>query len=796
MAAARGAFVSLLLFGALCCSYADEADDVAASLAADECNSQGTASEEVPSSCSLALLQRRGSQLHLGAEESRKTKRVMKGVSYGPSPLANAGHFSHNDFFCDNAKPMWGDAGRGDLNIIKKLGANTVRLYGNDPEAHHDDFLDHAHFLGLGVIPGMGDAAFDVDACKGSGKYECTDGVKDAYLKNLQRGFLQNGSYHPSIEYFIVVNEPELKLPALSQPRDFAKAIATGIDGVLEAEKEAAVTGPKPNLTVTFSFANCAACTKFGNLPGLGQMWMMRDALQHPEKYGLSPKNDLNEFFNTRFTFSFNSGNPSEEIKSLFLDLYEKEFPTTPIFVAEYHNPGNKHTQKDLENILSIAEESPLLLGISFFEFQNRYDIAGHLIWGMFDPQVFKSGLFLHFAGERIVEIPCLTPVYDKNVGKTIPQQITSAYGGPGIDLQHLCEARPDQVLVSEHGFGQVQGLKNTTAMKIFIKRVVEHMGGHVPYAVPDAFAEVVNNAGTHYSQLEALLAEHPEWARWDLEASCVVDQEALKSEVGNKIGYVCGLGHVDCSKLPPSCKESVWDTANWVFGTHFREKAYLKDGPLTPLEDCFFDGAASFTRSSAWTLAHKNKECVVPLGKPDANKVFVSEYGYSLVWLTKDLTKMDTFIRRTVAHMGGLASEAIPQAFLEDARAQNASFEGLVDKLTSKPDWAEWAEQAACVPDPNARPSDVGAQIGAVCGKGIFNCAEIPAECKGSVWDTASFVFSSHYAQLLKVGLEASPLRDCNFNRVARFTSSALYHGYKYSSACIVPTSAKAGSK
>ena len=75
-------------------------------------------------------------------------------------------------------------------------------------------------------------------------------------MKNLQNGFLlDNRTYHPAIKYFIVaylrkaerevfgfcifklhktlnskpqaqvVNEPELKLPSLAEPKKFAKAV-------------------------------------------------------------------------------------------------------------------------------------------------------------------------------------------------------------------------------------------------------------------------------------------------------------------------------------------------------------------------------------------------------------------------------------------------------------------------------------------------------------------------------------------------------------------------------------------
>lgn len=63
------------------------------------------------------------------------------------------GEAHHQDYFCDAAEPIWG--GRGDLEIIASLGANVVRLYGNDPTLEHQKFLDHAQSLNLEVIPGM-----------------------------------------------------------------------------------------------------------------------------------------------------------------------------------------------------------------------------------------------------------------------------------------------------------------------------------------------------------------------------------------------------------------------------------------------------------------------------------------------------------------------------------------------------------------------------------------------------------------------------------------------------------------
>ena len=48
-------------------------------------------------------------------------------------------------------------------------------------------------------------------------------------------------------------------------------------------------------------------------------------------------------------------------------------------------------------------------------------------------------------------------------------------------------------------------GLNNITAMQQFVKRVVEKLGGFVPYVVPKEFAELFLHPQTSYSDLEAM---------------------------------------------------------------------------------------------------------------------------------------------------------------------------------------------------------------------------------------------------------------------------------------------------
>jgi len=736
---------------------------------------------------SLHLLQSKG-RFTLSRDASLEPKaKLMKGVSYGPSLHTAPSETHHHDYFCDAAEPVWG--GRGDLKIIQSLGANTVRLYGNDPKLAHGKFLDSAKSLGLDVIPGMGDKAFH--GCKDSGTFSCFQGVKEAYLQNLQKGFLvgkEMNEYHPSIKYFIVVNEPELKLPGLSEPKKFAKAIVSAIDGVLEAEEEMKVIGPKPNLTVTFSFAFCDRCEHFVDRPGLGQIWTLKDALLNPQKYGVESKRNFTEFFQTRLTLSFNSGNPSDEIQSLFLKYYEESFPNTPIFVAEYHNPGNPHLGRDLVHMLKIAEKSSLLMGISFFEFQNRYDQAGHLIWGMFDPQKSSHQRQVKFE-EISMDVPCLSPVFDHR--STIPEKLAHAYGGPGLaGLSEICMPEPEKVLVSKHGFKQMVGLGNITAMQHFIKRVVAKLGGFVPYVVPAEIAKMFMNPFSTYRDLEAMLVSHPQWARWDVFASCVADPEATDSQVSNKLSYICGLGYVDCGKVPSDCKGKLQDTASWVFGTHFREVVYSQDSTPKPLQNCYLDGAAQFVRSSIWKKSAVKHDCIVPLGWTDPNKVHISQHGFHLVWSNQDPVAMMVFIARALEHTGGKLKSRVPDSFIQEMLALEANFQGLQETLERRPSWATWDEAAACVPDKDAKARDIGAAIGLVCSKGVFDCGQIPDTCS-NVWDKAAYTFGSYFKMLKNQHKKnTNPLYDCAFDGRAVFAGPHLYNQWNYTPECIVTLS------
>merc|ERR550532_3819514 len=112
----------------------------------------------------------------------------------------------------EEALPMWDRSGRGDLRIIRSLGANTVRLYGNNPGNSHANFLDAAHREGLGVMPGMSDHPYYQQvpgSCISTG-FDCFSQIKPLYAMNLQKGFLTiNRTYHPALRVMNILNEAD-----------------------------------------------------------------------------------------------------------------------------------------------------------------------------------------------------------------------------------------------------------------------------------------------------------------------------------------------------------------------------------------------------------------------------------------------------------------------------------------------------------------------------------------------------------------------------------------------------------
>jgi len=340
---------------------------------------------------------------------------VLKAISYAPVPLKGMHQLPNDDFMSRNTSKLWGFGGRGDLHLIKSLGANGVRLYGLDPALDHRAFLDEAWGLGLDVIAGLSDYPYtQMGGSCVSTNFNCYTQVREQYGAVLKTGFLLSGGkvYHPALRAVILMNEPDLKFFPLDVPAHFCRALVSAFDAVLDAEKEAGVTGPAPNFTATFSFGVCRACKVIPVRPGLGQMEALRRAMRNPSLVGYTPKNNLWKAYRRRFVNSVNTANPARSFHDLFMKDYDMSFQGFPLFIGEFHAPGQKNQTSDLEEIVHMAADpNSLLSGISFFEFQVRYDKGGkEMSFGMFGLGDEEVDRFSSFGGAPYTAW-CLDPV-------------------------------------------------------------------------------------------------------------------------------------------------------------------------------------------------------------------------------------------------------------------------------------------------------------------------------------------------------------------------------------------------
>ncbi|CAK0827561.1 unnamed protein product [Prorocentrum cordatum] len=246
---------------------------------------------------------------------------LLQAICYTPVPvkeplLAPGASLDWADFATANTSALWSQQVRGDLAIMRALGANVVRVRGADGAANHRPFLDEATAQGLGVITEFGE--FPYVQLKYSclrTNMDCFAQAKSLHAAHLNSGLLSpgGGSYHSAVHTVVLMVDPDTRVQAVLSEGPggadelkglFIKAIVSALDGLLEAEASLKVGGALPNVTVSFSFATCEVCKHLGDKPALGQMAELREAVQRPEDYGYAPRNDLWAAYQSRFVNS------------------------------------------------------------------------------------------------------------------------------------------------------------------------------------------------------------------------------------------------------------------------------------------------------------------------------------------------------------------------------------------------------------------------------------------------------------------------------------------------------------
>lgn len=404
----------------------------------------------------------------------------IRAVSYGPMFLQDpscidtftsycATGFVGDDFAADWANTMWagGTGGRGDLANLKGMGANTVRLYGNDPRYNKRQFLDVAFENELQVIDGLSSYPYNQGGAMCATSVmgaDCHDTISFAYGQNLDRGFLVGGSkasgggrYHPALAIINVMNEPDF----LGDDGEFnyLKAMVSAFDGIITAEKQRKVepwtNGKLPKLTMTWSFATSSlgvdVCDERHFIEdktaecGPGTIFMIQfyRVLSDPvNTVNYNPRNsDLMDHYQKRFINSVNLFNEPAYIETALLEPYRKlsMFKDIHLFFGEWHNnpnlPFTETALRDALTKLTGPPSEPPLVGASYFQYQIAYNKNGtERNFGMFalgEEVIGRTGYILgDVAASHLVN--CLKPVPFPGSETSAAQVVSEVWQGTG----------------------------------------------------------------------------------------------------------------------------------------------------------------------------------------------------------------------------------------------------------------------------------------------------------------------------------------------------------------------------
>eukprot|EP00933_Yihiella_yeosuensis_P033607 TRINITY_DN27276_c0_g1_i1.p1 TRINITY_DN27276_c0_g1~~TRINITY_DN27276_c0_g1_i1.p1 ORF type:complete len:747 (+),score=124.94 TRINITY_DN27276_c0_g1_i1:153-2393(+) len=605
------------------------------------------------------------------ADAAKQPSLDLFGIAYAPVPLKLSGTaIQDDDFMSEDAKPLWGMIGRDDLSTIRSLGASAVRLYGNNEEKDHTNFLDEAQARGLKVIPGISDYPYTQKVpgnCNATGG-NCFANIKASYLKNLKRGFLtSNREYHKALAHIIVMNEPDLKMGVKAaqastehNPMQFALAMISAVDGMLEAEKEANVTGELVNFTVTFSFTSCTECKAPAAVtsPAMSQMLVLKEAFMNPQEFNYAPVNDLKAFYSTRFLNSFNTQNDVNSVKKLFISTYPTNFPSTPYFIEEYHDPNSVDISKDIAEMRSISllYSGTLFLGFSFFEFQKRSDKLklNEERFGMFE--LGKYRITTVTLGKQQYPVWCLN-----SVGST-PQAVAKAFVGGGVPTTIGCGPDPATLPLTQEGYSTVCGMKDGNKAKIFLHRVISHLGGVEVFQDPlrEKAATMCTSSPKFDEGPQSLVAtlvwtrDHSwqiqnQWISWEASPSCVSQRgTADVNVVGRKVEDLCQRVKMDCANVPKECSQNPWSMADYVFSFYYAEKKLRDPAKTDPMKDCYLGGAATLGKGKTAVHlknAYKHK-CIVT---EDPTTTPVTAEGWLVIKALSKPNQTAIFLKRVV---------------------------------------------------------------------------------------------------------------------------------------------------
>merc|ERR1711920_873289 len=336
--------------------------------------------------------------------------------------------------------------GRNDLQVIKDLGANTVRLYhsiGLDGPGNHGLFLDRAEALGLNVMPGYHTYNAVYGGCP---DWDCFDTWKSYTLKAFKQGFRRQSGWHPAVSVLLLFNEPDFfrGYGNLSH----ARSAISALDGILAAEREAGVHPGRVMLSIAWS--NAPGKSLDGTVEGFA-IWAMQDiafGCAHPDRLNYKPRPSqaaLMEAYKTRWAHAVNVQTPG--ILG-YMKKHYYQFEPRPWFIGEYGAGGlpKEAIETELSTMDEEARESTSpFMGAAIFQFQAAYFKGGsEMNFGLFrlgDREIGKTGdISDKGMGNKTFPVFCLTTecgTLPEYVGWRA-QAVAESWGGR-IDPSKMC---------------------------------------------------------------------------------------------------------------------------------------------------------------------------------------------------------------------------------------------------------------------------------------------------------------------------------------------------------------------
>jgi len=334
----------------------------------------------------------------------------FRGICYAPLPCLSSVCGAPENMAQEGYKPQWGAAGRDDLGIMKRMGANIIRLYHPIGERSHQPnsaaFLDASENAGLKVFG----AVHQYLSCTADD--DCYESWFKAVHDGLATGFAKGGAWHPAVWAINMINEVDAHVP-FTQPARQVKRIISAVDALLAAEKEASVDG-SVNLTSCFTTAIAP--------PLGGGPWTVyhgfssiEDWLQNSSLVQYKPRSgslaDLARAIDKRWVHCVNAQIPWEGgLKGMIADNYAPMLPR-PWFIGEmgFNGAHSSSIESELKAMHAYAEEGNGFLGTFFFQFQTAYFKWGsELNFGMFGLGASEVGDSCSLEGKEF-PVHCLT---------------------------------------------------------------------------------------------------------------------------------------------------------------------------------------------------------------------------------------------------------------------------------------------------------------------------------------------------------------------------------------------------